>query len=190
MPLYDSKIQEMYKIKSNQQCKEAFLLQPLMIGGSLQDIILIYPTTTTNTQKKKGEKNSNITKMELKDILRVFYCICEAVKTMHEVGISHRDIKPHNIIFQDYFKSSLKQNKNNVPVLIDFGSSVGPPLIQKVESRNQALLVQDKAEATMSAAFRAPEFYDVPSQCSLDGGKSDVFSLGCVLFAMVCWFHF
>ncbi len=184
----------MYKTNSQLPWKEAFLLQPLLLGGSLQEKILFYPVGGSPA-KKKGNKNAtqNQHKMDLKDILRIFCCISEAVKTMHEVGISHRDIKPHNIMFQDYFKVSQNENgnnKNNIPILIDLGSSVGPPLIQKVESRTQALLVQDKAEATMSAAYRAPEFYDVPSQCSLDGGKSDVFSLGCVLFAMVSSFSY
>lgn len=41
--------------------------------------------------------------------------------------------------------------------------------------------VQEDAEAHCSAPYRAPELFDVPSQCVLDE-RVDVWSLGCLLY--------
>ena len=47
--------------------------------------------------------------------LRIFYQTCLAVKVLHDKGLVHRDIKPHNIMLQG-------KGKNEKAILIDFGS--------------------------------------------------------------------
>ena len=42
-----------------------------------------------------------------------------------------------------------------------------------------------RAAEHCTAPYRAPELFDVPSQCDLDLFKCDVWSLGCLLFAML-----
>lgn len=63
--------------------------------------------------------------------------------------------------------------------LQDFGSA--RPARVTVQNRQQALAVQEDAEAHCSAPYRAPELFDVPSQCQLDE-RMDVWSLGCLLY--------
>ncbi|KAF6249724.1 kinase-like domain-containing protein [Scenedesmus sp. NREL 46B-D3] len=67
-------------------------------------------------------------------------------------------------------------------VLTDFGSARAVPM--QVASRAEALTVQEDAEAHCTATFRAPELFDVPSHCTLDG-RMDVWALGCTLYAIM-----
>ncbi|BDA48777.1 Serine/threonine-protein kinase 16 [Coccomyxa sp. Obi] len=64
-------------------------------------------------------------------------------------------------------------------VLMDFGST--RPARVEVKNRQQAMSIQEDAEAHCSAPYRAPELFDVPSQCVLDE-RVDVWSLGCLLY--------
>ncbi|EIE27433.1 hypothetical protein COCSUDRAFT_39101 [Coccomyxa subellipsoidea C-169] len=65
------------------------------------------------------------------------------------------------------------------PLYSDFGSTRQARV--EVQSRQQAMSVQEDAEAHCSAPYRAPELFDVPSQCVLDE-RVDVWSLGCLLY--------
>ncbi|GJP79261.1 hypothetical protein CLOP_g9513 [Closterium sp. NIES-67] len=64
--------------------------------------------------------------------------------------------------------------------IMDFGSTT--PARREIRSRNQALSLQEWAAQHCSAAYRAPEFWDCPSEMDIDE-KSDVWSLGCALYA-------
>jgi serine/threonine protein kinase len=48
--------------------------------------------------------------------LNIFLQVCEAVKVLHDKGLVHRDIKPHNIMYDH-------SGKKEKVVLIDFGSA-------------------------------------------------------------------
>lgn len=61
----------------------------------------------------------------------------------------------------------------------DFGSTRLARV--EVKNRQQAMSIQEDAEAHCSAPYRAPELFDVPSQCVLDE-RVDVWSLGCLLY--------
>ncbi|CAI5965443.1 unnamed protein product [Closterium sp. NIES-64] len=64
--------------------------------------------------------------------------------------------------------------------IMDFGSTT--PARRHITSRNQALSLQEWAAQHCSAAYRAPEFWDCPSEMEIDE-RSDVWSLGCTLYA-------
>lgn len=63
-------------------------------------------------------------------------------------------------------------------VLMDFGS------VQEgrrtVRSRSEALAIQEEAEAHATAPYRAPELFDMSSNCTIDE-RVDTWSLGCLL---------
>lgn len=67
-------------------------------------------------------------------------------------------------------------------VLMDFGSA--RPARVTVRNRTEALSLQEEAEKLCSAPYRAPELFDVASQCVVDE-RIDVWSLGCVLYFML-----
>lgn len=86
--------------------------------------------------------------------------IMGALDYVHLQGIYHRDIKPANIMFR----------KDNTPVLVDFG-------IARVLDQ---LITADKS-------ILGTTYYMSPEQCRGDDidGRSDVYSLGVVLFEML-----
>eukprot|EP00935_MAST-01C_sp_MAST-1C-sp1_P001974 g1974.t1 len=65
------------------------------------------------------------------------------------------------------------------PIVMDLGSAA--PLKVVVRTRMDALLLQDKASVESSAPYRAPELFQVPSECIIDG-RTDVWSLGGILY--------
>ncbi|KIK66664.1 hypothetical protein GYMLUDRAFT_157468 [Collybiopsis luxurians FD-317 M1] len=88
------------------------------------------------------------------------------------VPYAHRDIKPGNVMISDEGR----------PILMDFGSAMRARI--KIENRNQALYQQDIAAEQSTMAYRAPELFDVKTGIDLDE-KVDIWSLGCLLFAML-----
>jgi serine/threonine protein kinase len=112
------------------------------------------------------------------ECLRLFTPLVEAVLELHARGFAHRDLKPHNIL--------LTSSEPMEPVLTDFGSLA--PAKTQILSAHDALELFEDAAQFCSAPYRAPELWESHSSTGLRGeinnGKCDVWSLGCVLYAM------
>jgi len=107
-------------------------------------------------------------------LLDMFKQVCEGVYYLHshKPKWAHRDIKIENVL--------VRSDGHNV-VLMDFGSTTEARV--KIKSRQQALELQDWAAEQCTMFYRAPELFDVPSNCIIDE-RTDVWSLGCLLYAM------
>lgn len=136
------------------------------------------------------------------EALRIFKAICNGTKAIHEQGLSHRDIKPGNILFtgpstdghpntlqrsniscntaEDFFLGENPLLKPT-PVLIDLGSS--GPLKVVINSKKEALQLQELAEEICTLPYRPPELHYVKHNCIIDD-RADVWSLGCCLYAL------
>lgn len=103
---------------------------------------------------------------------RLFEGTCKGVAAIHAKGMAHRDIKPENVLL----------NHDGRPILMDFGSMA--PSHVCVLTRRDALVLQDEAAVNSTMTYRAPELWqpEVPSE--IDTAKSDVWALGCLLWAM------
>eukprot|EP01062_Namystynia_karyoxenos_P058724 TRINITY_DN5020_c1_g1_i4.p1 TRINITY_DN5020_c1_g1~~TRINITY_DN5020_c1_g1_i4.p1 ORF type:complete len:852 (+),score=203.35 TRINITY_DN5020_c1_g1_i4:273-2828(+) len=99
-------------------------------------------------------KSNKYIGMKLDTIRDILADVLSAIRSVHELGIIHCDIKPENIL--------LAQGSTKKVKLIDFGSAcvVGRPVYQYIQSR----------------FYRAPE---VLLGCSY-GHHIDLWSLGCV----------
>lgn len=106
--------------------------------------------------------------LSLEDRLWVFVEICSAVEYANENGIFHRDLKPSNIIVSDATGEAR-------PVVIDFG-------IAKVNDHtNDTLTHQGDLLGTLG--YIAPERLE---DARISNSQSEVYSLGAVLYEMVC----
>lgn len=158
MPLIDYAV-----VSTEVEMLEYYLLFPLMENGSLRDMI----NTSISQDVRISEAH----------ILNMFLQICRAVAELHSKSppLAHRDIKPENIMLSD----------EGEPLLTDFGSVTTANVT--VSKRSDALLLQEHAARFSSMAYRAPELYDVRDKSHITS-STDVWSLGCLLYAMAFGF--
>lgn len=151
-----------------QQGMEFYFLVPYFERGSLWDAI-----------DAACQSSSPLWPFTQRTALHLFHGICSGVLALHRAGFCHRDLKPHNILLSS--SSTGEDFLAYIPVVTDFGSCA--PIRVEVNSRRNSLEMQDEANRKSSAPYRAPELFEPTVDVALDG-QSDVWSLGCVLYAM------
>ena len=100
----------------------------------------------------------------LEDAVRIASEVAEALAYAHERGVIHRDIKPENILLE-----------RGHAVVADFGIA-------------KAVTTPDSSALTRTGLAVGTPTYMSPEQALADpalDGRSDVYSLGCVLFEML-----
>jgi hypothetical protein len=105
--------------------------------------------------------------MEPRDALRLTAQIADALATAHRRGIVHRDLKPENVMITD----------SGHPKLLDFG-------IARITALAGHETIETRTSLTVEGSFVGTPSYMSPEQIeqrSIDG-RSDLFSLGCVLY--------
>jgi len=150
-----------YSIVRHKDVTEINLLLPYYKRGSLHDLI-----------SRRLQLNSPL---QERMIYGLFRGICRALHVMHNYPsgpLTHRDVKPGNVLISD----------DGNTVLMDFGSVIQGQC--KISSRKEAIAMQDIAAERSTLPYRAPELFEVPSDCVIDE-KVDIWSLGCVLYEMV-----
>ena len=145
--------------------QEARLVFPFFSRGTVQDWI--------DPAVREGSEQQVLDKKEL-FILSLSTSICDGLQYMHSLQppLAHRDLKPANILLSADCSHA---------VLTDLGSVRGAEV--RLNTRQEALVLQERAAQESTATFRAPELFDAPAP-GLVTAKTDVWSLGCTLFAM------
>jgi serine/threonine kinase 16 len=141
--------------------KEALLLFPLVESGSLQERL--------EQTAKRG-----VAAFTERACLGLFLQLLDAVAALHALGFAHRDLKPGNVLLRD--------GEQTEPLLMDFGSVA--PLLVQVRGQMDARKLWEDAATYSSAPYRAPELWSGGEMTELVDGRADVWSLGCVLYAM------
>lgn len=192
----------------NAHVKEYDLLFPLYSDGSAWNHIEKYMNFTQ-------DRRDFIEKYPFDECLalQIIYGVSNALMTLHTLGYTHRDLKPHNIMLKFVNNNNCDRNSPGrlvCPVLMDLGS-VGPAKTNSppISTKSQALDLEDRANSHTSPAFKPPELQSVPYNaytCSqfvtdkqqlkameesiqADGGiildeRVDIWSLGCVTFCL------
>jgi serine/threonine kinase 16 len=156
VPLLEAHVE---KVSNDSSRREISLFFPFYSKGNLCELLLA----------SGGRIKEN-------KCMEIFGTCTKAIKAIHDKNVTHCDVKPMNFMMA----------KDDKCVLIDFGSARGQPVVKKIETKAEALHEQERAERFCSAAFRAPELWDVPYKgYELDFRKCDVFALGCVLYSMI-----
>ena len=125
---------------------QPYIVMRYMSGGSLADKL------------KKGP-------IPLRDCMEMYLRLAPALDTAHARGVTHRDVKPDNLLFDKY---------DNV-FLSDFG------LARLRETIGFANISDGSIMGT--PAYMSPE--QIQGDQELDG-RSDIYSMGVVLFQMLC----
>ncbi len=134
-------------------------------------IILYLKNGTLQDEIESNQKAGNYIKTSR--IINFFSCICDATNFIHEKNLAHRDLKPHNVLISDDRKT---------PILSDYGSMT--ERIIEISNLRKVQEIQDWAAQNCSMFFRAPELFD-PKIGSSITEKSDIWSLGCILYALM-----
>ncbi|KAF9623534.1 hypothetical protein IFM89_003324 [Coptis chinensis] len=164
LPLLDHAIIAVKPTQQSSWNHEAYLLFPVHLDGTLLD--------NAKTMKAKKEFFSTI------DVLQIFRQLCAGLKHMHNFSppYAHNDVKPGNVLITH------RKGQTPLAVLMDFGST--QPARREIQSRSEALQLQEWAAEHCSAPIRAPELWDCPSHADIDE-RTDVWSLGCTLYAIM-----
>jgi eukaryotic-like serine/threonine-protein kinase len=105
---------------------------------------------------------------EIREFLRLFVKICDAVHHAHQRGVIHRDLKPSNILVDE----------EGEPRIVDFGLA---RLVHAPDGRPrgiESLTVSGGFLGTLG--FAAPE--QVQGKAHQADIRADVFSIGCLLY--------
>src|ERR1041385_3251428 len=121
----------------------------------------VMPFISGETIHKRLERERQL---PLQDALRIAYQVAAALDYAHKQGIVHRDIKPENILLQ-----------NGEALVADFGIA-------------RAITEGGGAKLTSTGVTLGTPTYMSPEQAMADpgiDGRSDIYSLGCVLYEML-----
>ena len=129
------------------------------VGGTLY---FVMPLVTGETLAARMQREGM---MPLEDAVRITCQVARALDHAHRHGIIHRDVKPENILFE-----------NGEAVLADFG-------IARAISDSDANQRLTKTGLTLGTpVYMSPE--QAVAERAIDG-RSDIYSLGCVLYEML-----
>ena len=101
---------------------------------------------------------------DLRQMLPWFGCLLEALAFAHRLNVTHKDIKPSNILIKD-----------NHVYLADFGMAKDDIVTELDENGSYSVWG--------ASVYRAPEI--MPNHPQTRGPNADVFSLGCVFSEML-----
>lgn len=102
------------------------------------------------------------TSLSRKEIASLIAAVADAVGFAHRNGIYHRDLKPTNILV----------NRSGAPLVTDFGTAI-----------HESMQYRRKGEQAGSPAYMSPEL--VRGESHLIDGRSDIWSLGVILYEML-----
>ena len=112
------------------------------------------------------------------DALEITRQIADALGAAHAAGVIHRDIKPENILLAGYPPRDPTASPGWHAMLADFGVAKAI----RVNGEDAVELQTDTGLPVGTVAYRSPE--QAAGSRELDG-RSDVYSLGCVLYEML-----
>jgi serine/threonine protein kinase/tetratricopeptide (TPR) repeat protein len=129
-------------------------------GGDESFLFFVMPFVEGESLRDRLDREKQL---PLDDALRITRGVADALTYAHRLGFVHRDIKPENILLQA-----------GHPVVSDFG--IASALHAAVDSK-----LTDPGFAVGTPAYMSPE----QSVGESADPRSDVYSLGCVLYEML-----
>lgn len=129
----------------------------------VMELVSGLPITTYCTERQ----------LPLRDRLRLFLPVCQAVQHAHQKGILHRDLKPSNILV-------VSVNNEPTPKIIDFG------LAKALQSSH---LLKEETLLTAAGTVIGTPIYMAPEQTKSGAHhadtRTDVYTLGVILYELL-----
>ncbi|CAH8524384.1 unnamed protein product [Schistosoma turkestanicum] len=143
--------------------------------GAISEVLLVLSYSKRGTLQREIDHRSACNTVFPPYIIKtIMIGICEGLIALLSLDIpmSHRDIKPGNILLFEDMR----------PVLMDFGSVT--PAILRIENNRDAEKWKEFAEENCSLTYRAPELFNPITQETITE-RADVWSLGCLFYALI-----
>jgi eukaryotic-like serine/threonine-protein kinase len=135
---------------------------PLFDSGQADELLyFVMPYVQGESLRRRLQREG---RMPVPVALRIAREVALALDYAHRHGVIHRDIKPENILFED-----------DQAIVADFG--VAAVMVVAGEER-----ITETGRAVGTPAYMSPE--QAGGEGPLDG-RSDIYSLGCVLYEML-----
>jgi eukaryotic-like serine/threonine-protein kinase len=146
-------------------------------GDSLKEAIERFHAVDT-----PGEDPGRRSSLGLRQLLRRFTDVCNAVDYAHSRGVLHRDIKPGNVII----------GKHGETIVVDWGLAKPIGLVAPTDGPGERALMPSSASGsarTLPGSALGTPAYMSPEQAAGDldalGPRSDVYSLGATLYCLL-----
>jgi serine/threonine protein kinase len=133
-------------------------------GEAAGDLFFVMPFIDGESLRSRLERDE---RLSLADAGRIVGQIADALDYAHGEGVIHRDVKPENILL----------SRHGHALLADFGIARGALLAPEASVK-----LTQAGIALGTASYMSPE--QALGEQGIDG-RSDVYSLGCVLFEML-----
>lgn len=137
---------------------------PILQSGQVSGIL--YYTMPFIPGQSLRERLRQENRLALEEAIRVARDVADALDYAHRASIVHRDIKPENILLHD-----------GHALVTDFGIS------RAIRNATAESTLTETGLALGTPTYMSPE------QATADGdvdGRSDIYSLGCVAYEMLC----
>jgi tetratricopeptide (TPR) repeat protein len=149
------------EIRRTSQLSHAHIVPVLDSGDHFGRPFFVLPFMDGGTLRDRLNRSRQL---PFEEVIAIGVTIARALQFAHEHGVIHRDVKPENILFN-----------NGLPCLADFGTS-------------RALEHAANDPTTSTGIVRGTAAYMSPEQASGEreyDGRTDIYSLGCVLYEAV-----
>ena len=146
-------------------------------GDSLKEAIASVPRRYGTPAREPGARS-----LALRQLLRRFTDVCNAIDYAHTRGVLHRDIKPGNVIV----------GRHGETLVVDWGLAKPWAAPSRARASGERTLVPTSASGTattLPGSTLGTPAYMSPEQASGDldrlGPRSDVYSLGATLYCLL-----
>ena len=166
--------------------ERAYFTMKLVKGRSLEEILEDQKSVGEREYGSMGEKtptrpHAHTPIPSLSELLSVFLKVCDAMAFAHSRGVIHRDLKPANIMVGEFGEVLVMDW--GLAKVVGVPDRVSPDVVHSVRSEQDVGSTRE-GEVQGTLPYMPPE--QAEGALEKMGPRSDVYSLGAILYQMLC----